>query len=107
MDKAANISEYSSKEKRFLVLNERFDNNWRAYDSKAESLQIYPTNIFMRGVIVEPETSKIIFLYEPFISSAKSLLLLGLSITIFLTGLIFLAKLKFFYKKLFIFIFLF
>jgi hypothetical protein len=83
-----------SKEKRFLVLNERYDNNWKAYDGKVQELHIYPTNIFMRGVIVGPETSEVIFLYEPFISSAKSLLLLGLSITIFLTGLILVIRAK-------------
>lgn len=87
-----------SKEKRFLVLNERYDDNWKAYDGKAKSLVIYPTNIFMRGVIVEPETNEIIFLYKPFIYQAISLTSLGLSLIIFLIGFFFLVKAKLFYR---------
>ncbi|MCE7530650.1 hypothetical protein [Polynucleobacter sp. IMCC 29146] len=54
-----------SEEKRFLVLNERFTNDWVAIDEKGNKLHIYPTNIFMRGIVIEPQIKKIEFLYKP------------------------------------------
>jgi hypothetical protein len=54
-----------SKEKRFLVINERYTNDWVASDNLGNSLKIYPTNVLMRGVIIEPDTHELTLLYKP------------------------------------------
>lgn len=52
-------------EPRFLVLNELYHPDWRAYIGK-NSVPIYPTNAFMRGVVVPKGATKVTFKFEPF-----------------------------------------
>jgi hypothetical protein len=53
---------------RFLVINEMFHPSWRA-SANNHPLEIYPTNLIMRGVEVPPGVSEVEFHFEPFASS--------------------------------------
>lgn len=57
-----------SKQERFLVLNELYNRMWKARDETGSELHVYPTNVMMRGVIVPPDISRVIFSYEPFMA---------------------------------------
>ena len=63
---SVNLSPHSQP--RFLVLNERFEKNWVARDQSGHQIPIYPTNVFMRGVVVPPGATRIEFEYRPFMA---------------------------------------
>lgn len=62
-----------SKQERFLVLNELYDRMWKARDETGYELHIYPTNVMMRGIIVPPNISRVIFTYEPFMAKPAAI----------------------------------
>jgi hypothetical protein len=55
-----------SMQERFLVLNERYEQNWVATDDTGANPAILPTNVAMRGVIVPAGVRRIVFAYKPF-----------------------------------------
>ncbi len=59
---------------RFLVINELFMPRWIARID-GQDARIYPTNIFMRGVIVPPGVREITFEYKPFVRTRLAWLL--------------------------------
>jgi hypothetical protein len=77
----AQIAFEPADQSRFLVINERFDRDWHAYAGEIE-LAIYPTNIFMRGMVVPAGVESIRLHYRPFVQTplAGALLLLGIAL---------------------------
>ncbi len=47
-----------SPHRRFLVVNEAYHRRWKAY-ATGKSLEVYPTNVVMRGVLVPARTARI------------------------------------------------
>lgn len=64
----AHVEVSPSAHARFLVLNERYDSSWHAFANGAE-LPIYPTNVFMRGLVVPPGVQSITLCYRPFVTT--------------------------------------
>lgn len=60
-----------SQHRRFLVINERFHPGWAA-TIDGNPAEIYPTNVFMRGVVVPAGATTISLEYRPFSFSAKA-----------------------------------
>ena len=58
------------------MLNELYHPAWRAY-ANGKPLQVYPTNSFMRGVVVPAGVDAVKFVYEPFVWSADGLKIMG------------------------------
>jgi hypothetical protein len=81
-----------STEPRFLVLNEAYDPRWRAYAGDRE-LQIYPTNVVMRGIEVPPGIASITFQFEPFVRSAAALWLFGAAVPLLGLGFVIFKRL--------------
>jgi len=54
----------AAKEPRFLVLNELYHPEWRAYAGEVE-LRVYATNVVMRGLVVPPGESQITLKFSP------------------------------------------
>lgn len=75
-----------SSKTRFLVLNERYTNEWKAYDQNGNSLTIYPTNLFMRGVLITPNNSKVVFKFEPLLTKDWAYILHALGLFSLLIG---------------------
>jgi hypothetical protein len=72
---------------RFLVLNELYFPGWRAFAGSRE-LDVYPTNIVMRGVVVPKNISQIHFKYQSvvelnFAKMLRALIMVGLVVLIF------------------------
>ena len=82
-----------SKEKRFLVLNERYTNDWVASDNLGKSLKIYPTNVFMRGVIIEPDIHELTLLYKPKITGYLGYISYLFSLVILVTSPVLIRRL--------------
>ena len=84
VDQDAQFDFMPSDQPRFLVVNERFDGDWRAYAGDAE-LRIYPTNVFMRGVAVPPGAGSVRLHYRPFVQTpmAAAISLLGVALLAF------------------------
>jgi hypothetical protein len=55
---------------RFLIVNELYHPNWRAYGhgpGGRTELRIWPTNVIMRGLFVPPGITEIEMRFEPFL----------------------------------------
>jgi len=70
---------------RFLVVNELYHPNWRAYATGSggdTELKVWPTNVVMRGVLIPPGVTEIEMRFEPFMLSwtATSFVIAGLVI---------------------------
>lgn len=61
-------------EKRFLVLNEAYDNGWRAWAGSKE-LKVWPTNIVMRGIEIPPRIAEVRLQFVPFMFSRTAIAL--------------------------------
>jgi len=61
-----------SDHERFLVVNERYDENWMATDGSGLPLRIYPTDLFMRGVVVPAGADKVLMDYRPFMARREA-----------------------------------
>lgn len=61
-------------ENRFLVLNEAYDNGWRAWAGSTE-LKVWPTNIVMRGIEIPPRVTEVRLEFVPFILSPMAVAL--------------------------------
>ena len=81
-----------STDRRFLVLNEAYDPRWRAYAGGRE-LQIYPTNVVMRGIEVPPGIASITFQFIPFVRSAAALWLFGTAVALLGLGFVIFRRL--------------
>lgn len=57
------VIQTQSPKREFLVLNELFHENWKAYLDK-EPVEIIPTNDIMRGVILPPGDHEVVFQYQ-------------------------------------------
>lgn len=56
---------YSADEKRYIVLNDYYDKNWKAYVN-GEETEVFKANYLMRSVIVGPGEDMVLeFKYEP------------------------------------------
>ena len=86
------ISFPPSKVERFIVINERFDESWIAKDNLHNEVKIYPTNIFMRGLKINPGISSVSLSYRPFLVRPQALICYLIGISIFLVGLIFIKN---------------
>jgi hypothetical protein len=62
-----------SAKSRFLVLNERYNNDWHAFDASGKEIKVYPVNAFMRGVVIEPGNNSILFKYRPYLIRSEAL----------------------------------
>jgi hypothetical protein len=71
-----------SDEDRFLVLNEMYHPSWRAWID-GRPVEIYPTNVVMRGLIVPPGATTIELRYVPFLVSWTGIGLLGAGVCLF------------------------
>jgi len=72
---------------RFLVVNELYHPNWRAYamgPGGGTELKVWPTNVVMRGVLIPPGVTEIEMRFEPFLVSwtATSFVIAGLVISL-------------------------
>lgn len=70
-DQHVQIQLSPSKHRRFLVINERFHPGWAA-TIDGNPAEIYPTNVFMRGIVVPEGASTVNLDYRPFSFSAKA-----------------------------------
>jgi hypothetical protein len=66
----------AAKEPRFLVLNELYHPDWRAYAGEVE-LPVYATNVVMRGIVVPPGESQIVLRFTPVLRIGLGLLCLA------------------------------
>ena len=77
------VSVTPSNRQRFLVINQTFNPNWKAY-AGAKTIPVLPTNLVMSGVVVPPEEGHIELKFEPFSSSrAASMLMTGAVCSLF------------------------
>jgi hypothetical protein len=58
-----------SSQPRFLILNEPYNTGWSA-SSGGQDLAVYPTNVFMRGVLVPAGATQVTFSYRSFLPFA-------------------------------------
>ena len=66
-----------SSEDRFLVLNERYYAGWQAW-TDGRPVDILPTNLVMRGVLVPAGATLVEFQFVPFLATTAGIgLLLG------------------------------
>ena len=74
------VSVTPSDRERFLVINQTFNPNWRAY-AGTRVLAVLPTNAVMSGVVVPPHAGNVELRFEPFSSShAASILMIAAAI---------------------------
>lgn len=79
-------------ERRFLVLNELYHPGWRAYADGAE-IPIYPTNAFMRGIVVEPGVQQITARFVPVGNPARlSPVMIGMTVLLGIVLLLWRAR---------------
>jgi hypothetical protein len=71
-DQFVDVELTPSDRARFLVVNERYHPEWRAYVDGRET-PIFPTNVFMRGLVLPAYTRTIRLHFEPFGSSRRAL----------------------------------
>ncbi len=83
----------SSDQPRFLVLNELYHPDWKAFAGKTE-LTIYPTNVVMRGLIVPPRTTEIRLRFVPFLDTPAAAVILGAGLALLWTGWRLFARLE-------------
>ena len=69
------VSVTPSNRQRFLVINQTFNPNWKAY-AGAKTIPVLPTNSVMSGVVVPPEEGHIELKFEPFSSSRAASMLM-------------------------------
>lgn len=81
-----------STDPRFLVLNEAYDPRWHAYGDGRE-LQVYPTNVVMRGIEVPPGIASITFQFTPFVRSTAALWLFGAAVALLGLGFVIFRRL--------------
>ena len=81
-----------STDRRFLVLNEAYDPRWHAYGDGRE-LQVYPTNVVMRGIEVPPGVASITFQFTPFVRSTAALWLFGAAVALLGLGFVIFRRL--------------
>ncbi|MFN8633274.1 MAG: hypothetical protein U0893_05405 [Chloroflexota bacterium] len=75
-----------STDDRFMVVNERYAEGWRATVDGAPA-EIYPTNVVMRGVVVPAGASVVELRYVPFLFTGTGIgLLLGGVVVLVLVG---------------------
>jgi len=74
---------------RFLVINERYHPEWRAFVDGVETT-VLPTNVFMRGVLIPPRVSKVHLEFRPY-SLSRGAILLYASGMAFMVGALVLA----------------
>lgn len=89
----ATVSVSPHSQPRFLVLNELFEKNWVARDESDHPLPIYPTNVFMRGVIVPARVTQIEFEYRPFMARPIAYIFYAGGLLLALFGAMLIAKL--------------
>jgi hypothetical protein len=70
---------------RFLVLNELYHPRWRAVAGGRE-LQIFPTNVVMRGMLIPPGIGTVQLRFTPFLLTAPAALLLAMSLLLLVGG---------------------
>jgi hypothetical protein len=75
----------ASDKPRFLVLNELYHPRWRAF-AGGQQLRIYPTNIYMRGVVVPPGVTRVRFEFTPFLHRPAALAIMAGSVLLMLLG---------------------
>jgi hypothetical protein len=78
-----------SPKARFLVLNELYHPRWQAF-ADGQEVAIYPTNVFMRGVLLPPQTARVELRFVPFLHTklGRCLLIAGLVQAVFLGWLL-------------------
>jgi hypothetical protein len=64
-----------SPQARFVVLNELYHPRWRAF-ADGQEVAVYPTNRFMRGVLLPPNTRQVELRFVPFVHTPLGRLLL-------------------------------
>jgi hypothetical protein len=65
-----------SPQARFVVLNELYHPRWQACADGRE-ITVYPTNVFMRGVLLPPNTRRLEMRFVPFVHTALGRFLLA------------------------------
>jgi hypothetical protein len=78
-----NVRMVPSNRDRFVVLNERYDPNWRARAETGE-LVVLPTNAVMIGVKIPPHVDRVELRFEPFSSTRTGHLLTWLAVLMFM-----------------------
>jgi hypothetical protein len=58
-----------STQPRFLIVNELYNQGWSA-SAAGQDLAVYPTNVFMRGVLVPAGAAQVTFTYHSFLPFA-------------------------------------
>jgi hypothetical protein len=85
------ISVDPSAAPRFLVLNEMYHPNWKAYADGRE-LTVYPTNVVMRGLVVPPGVSKIQMVFTPFVLQPLTAVFMACSVGLLLGAVLLLRR---------------
>lgn len=75
-----------SGRERFLVINQTYNRNWKAYVGTA-TLPVLPTNLVMTGVPIPPTTGRVELRFEPFSSSHSAAALTLAGVGIFVGGI--------------------
>jgi len=68
-----------SPQARFVVLNELYHPRWQAF-ADGQEVAVYPTNLFMRGILLPPHTGRVELRFVPFLHTnlGKWLMVAGL-----------------------------
>lgn len=70
-DQFITIDLVPSDKSRFLVINERYHPGWRASAGMVET-RVLPTNLFMRGIVIPPATTRVQLEFVPFSLSRRA-----------------------------------
>jgi hypothetical protein len=62
-----------SPRKRFLVVNEAYDKHWTA-DARGRTLDVYPTNVVMRGIVVPEGATRVALRYHSVVEATRTYL---------------------------------
>ncbi len=79
------IAVEKSPEERFLVLNELYFPGWEAWID-GQWAPIYPTNSFMRGIIVPAQATNVTLRYVPFVKTPLAQALYGAGFLLLVAG---------------------
>jgi uncharacterized membrane protein YfhO len=77
----------SAQADRFLVFNELYYPGWEAWIDGAPS-RIYPTNSFMRGILVPAGSKEVSLHFSPFVRTPAARGLYGAGLALFIIGLV-------------------
>jgi hypothetical protein len=92
-DQHVRVRLQKSSQPRYLILNERFHPGWRAWVDNMET-PVFPTNVFMRGLVVPPGATQVRLEFSPLSFSARALWLYAIGLVLFVLALVIARRLN-------------